>query len=76
LRKLFRTDLNEIFREGWQWANEQTNTFYGDPDHRLDTGIIFRFRHYWATRTVVNGHESAAADLARIRHMAGLISHH
>jgi len=23
LRKNFRTDLHEIFREGWQWANEQ-----------------------------------------------------
>jgi len=24
LRRNFRTDLHEIFREGWQWANEQT----------------------------------------------------
>jgi len=23
LRKNFRMDLHEIFREGWQWANEQ-----------------------------------------------------
>jgi len=23
LRKNFRTDLREIFREGWQWASEQ-----------------------------------------------------
>jgi len=23
LRKNFRTDLHEIFREGWQWASEQ-----------------------------------------------------
>jgi len=24
--------LHEIFREGWQWANEQTLNFGGDPD--------------------------------------------
>ena len=23
LREKFRTDLHEIFREGWQWANEK-----------------------------------------------------
>ena len=28
LRKNFRTDLHEIFREGWQWANEQTIKFW------------------------------------------------
>ena len=27
LRKNFRTDLHEIFREGWQWAVEQMITF-------------------------------------------------
>ena len=32
LRKNFRTDLHEIFREGWPWANEQTPNFDGDPD--------------------------------------------
>jgi len=34
LRKNFRTDLHEIFREGWQWANEQVIKFwwrYGSP---------------------------------------------
>jgi len=41
LRKNFRTDLHEIFRGGIQWAVEQN--FGGDPDHRLDTGIVFRF---------------------------------
>jgi len=24
-----------------------------DPDHRLDTGIVFRIRHYWEIRKVV-----------------------
>ena len=28
LRENFRTDLHEIFREGWQWANEQTVKFW------------------------------------------------
>jgi len=31
-----------------------------DPDHRLDTGIVFLIRHYWKIRKVVNGHTSAA----------------
>ena len=26
--------------------NKQLN-FCGDPDHRLDTGIVFQIRHYW-----------------------------
>jgi len=26
--KNVRTDLHEIFREGWQWASEQTITFW------------------------------------------------
>jgi len=34
--------------------------FGGDPDHRLDTGIVFRIRHYWEKRKVVHGHKSAA----------------
>jgi len=46
LPKNFRTDLHEIFRKGWQWANEQVVKF-GDPDQRLDTGIVFRIRYYW-----------------------------
>ena len=30
LRKIFGTDLHEIFREGWQWTNH--------PDSYRDTG--------------------------------------
>ena len=51
-RKNFRTDLHEIFSEGWQWTNEQMLNFGGDPDHRLHTGIVFRIRHYWEIRKV------------------------
>ena len=28
LRKNFRTDLHEIFSEGWQWASQQMCTFW------------------------------------------------
>jgi len=30
--------------------------FGSDPDHRLDTGIVFRICHYLKIRKVVNGH--------------------
>jgi len=40
----------------------------GDPDHRLDTGIVFRIRHYWEIRKVVNGH-----SFILIRQMAELV---
>ena len=38
-----------------KWLN-----FGANPDHRLDTEIVFRIRHYWEIRKVVNGHKSAA----------------
>jgi len=34
-----------------KWLN-----FGGDPDHRLDTGIVFLICHYWEIRKMVNGH--------------------
>jgi len=37
------------------WLN-----FGGDPDHHLDTGIVFRIHYYWKILEVVNGHKSAA----------------
>jgi len=33
--------------------NKRLN-FGGDPDHRLDTGIVFRIRHYWEIWKVVS----------------------
>jgi len=39
--------------------NKRLN-FGGDPDHRLDIRIIFRIRHYWEIRKVINGDQSAA----------------
>jgi len=38
LRKDFRMDLHEIFREGWQWANEQIVKFWW----RSGSGIRIR----------------------------------
>ena len=40
-------------------SNKRLN-FGGDPSHRLDTGIVFRIRHYWEIRKVANGHKSPA----------------
>jgi len=56
LRKNFRTDLHEIFRKGWQWASEQTAIWIAV----WIIGTVFRIRHYWEIRKVVNGHKSAA----------------
>jgi len=43
--------------------------FWWRLDHRLDTVIVFRIRHYWEIRKVVNGHKSAA----HTRQMAALV---
>ena len=69
LSKNFQTDLHEILSEGWQGAIEQMLSFDGDRSHRLDTGIVFRIRHYWEIWEVVNGH-----SFVLIRHMAALVS--
>jgi len=47
LRKNFRTDLHEIFRECWQWANEQTFKFWwrsrtDSPDGGTDIATLVR----------------------------------
>ena len=34
--------------------------FRSDSDRRLDTGAVFRVRHYWEIQKVVNGHKSTA----------------
>jgi len=44
--------------------------FGGDPDRRLDTGIVFRIRHCWEIRKVVNGR-----SFILIRQMASLVRH-
>jgi len=47
--------------------NKRLN-FGCDPDHRLEAGIVFRIRHYWEIRKVVNGH-----SFILIRQMAALV---
>ena len=32
----------------------------GDPSRRLDTGVVFRIRHYCEIRKLANRHKSAA----------------
>jgi len=63
LRKNFRSDLHEFSGKVCNGLMNKLLNFGGDPDHRLDTGIVFRIRHYWEIRKVV-------------RQMAGLISRH
>ena len=47
LRKNFQTDLHEIFREGWQWANKQMVKFRRRsltdlPDGTTDIATLVR----------------------------------
>jgi len=56
-----------------KWLN-----FSGDPDHHLDTGIVFRIHHYWKIRKVAStdcaarrcsaGHTIAIATMTSLRH--------
>ena len=47
-----RTDLHEIFRIGWQWANEQMIKFWWRSITVWIQG--FRIRHYWEIWKVVS----------------------
>jgi len=49
-------DLYKIFREGWQWANEQMIKFWWRSGSPSGSGIVFQIRHCWEIRKVVNGH--------------------
>ena len=50
-----------------KWLN-----FGCDLDHRLDTGIVFRIRHYWEIRKVVS--TDCIARLCSARHaLAGIV---
>jgi len=73
LRKNFRTDLHEIFREGWQWASEQMMIFWWRSGYRLDTGTVFRVRHSWEIRKVVSN--DCAARRCSPRHAAATGRH-
>jgi len=58
-----KTSERICMKFSWKVGNGPMNkclNFGGDPDHRLDTGIVFRIRCYCEIRKVVNGHKSAA----------------
>ena len=42
LRKNYQTDLHEIFKKSWQWANEQTVTFWLRSESRIRIWIRIR----------------------------------
>ena len=48
-------------------VNKRLN-FGGDPDQRLDTGIVFWIRQYWEIRKMDNGR-----SFILIRQMAALV---
>jgi len=48
-------------------VNKRLN-FGGDPDQRLDTGIVFWIRQYWEIRKMDNGR-----SFISIRQMAALV---
>jgi len=70
LLKNFRTDLREIFREGWQSASEQMVKFWWRSGSPSGYRIVFRIRHYWEIRKVVN---DINLLLILIRQMATLV---
>jgi len=61
LRKNFLTDLHEIFREGWQRANEQVFKFWWQSGSLSGYSIVFRIHHYreiW--KVIINKHRFPA----------------
>jgi len=53
LRKNFRTDLHEIFREGWQWANEEMIKFW-----RWWSGLPSGYRDWFPDLSLLGDTES------------------
>jgi len=41
------------------WSTNERLNFGGDPDHQLDTGIVFRIRHCCQIRKVVSTDSAA-----------------
>jgi len=62
--------LHEIFRKGCQSASKQMVKFWWRSDHCLDTGIVFRIRHYWEVRSWLT---DINLLLILIRQMAALV---
>jgi len=66
LRKNFRTDLHEFSGNVGNGPMNKPVNFDGDPN--LDTGIVFRIRHYWEIRKVVSTDCAARRCSARRLH--------
>ena len=72
LRKNFRTDLHEIFREGWQWASEQMNKFW------WRSGLPSGYRDCFPDSSLLRQKESGMNRLrcATLQCTAGHSRHH
>jgi len=69
-----RKEIENGKRQG-KWVDTGTMNkllnFGGDPDHHMDTWIVFRIRHYWEIRKVVS--TDCAARRCTARHaLAGI----
>jgi len=54
LHKNFQSDLHEIFREGWQWANEQMIKFWWRSGSRIRIRIVTLVRRALAVVCTVS----------------------
>jgi len=62
IAQICERNLREILRKVGNGPMNKRLNFGGDPDHRLDTGIVLRILHCWEIRKVDTGHKSAAAS--------------
>ena len=53
VRQNIQTNLHEIFREGWQWANKQLIKFWWQSRPQSVYRDCFWIRHYWQIRKMV-----------------------
>jgi len=51
-------------------ASEQLIKFWWQSGSPLGTGIVFRIRHYWEIRKVVNGHSFIYTDSADTEYLS------
>ena len=68
LRKNFRTDLHEIFREGWQWVSEQVIKFCWRSGSPFGYSDCFPDSSLWEIQKMINGH-----SFIPIRQVAALV---
>jgi len=66
LRRNVRTDLHEIFREGWQWAIEQMITFWWRSGSGIPIRIRIRIR-IWIRIRIATLVRRALAEVSTVR---------